>query len=163
MSLNTTIYTNIKAVEELTGEGHTTRSVFDDVDPYILSSGTGSGAADLKFSIIETVGTSGTTHDLNALVDGDGRTINMVKVKAILVIADAANTNTIVVGNAATNQFQGPLSAVTETITLPAGGRMLLMAPVSGWACTNGASDKLKVAGGAASQTYTMKIIGTSA
>jgi len=163
MTLSTTVTARIKAIEEITGEGYTTVSSFDDASPITMATGTAASLADLKFSEIATIGTGGTTYDLNALVDGDGRTIAMVKVKALLVKADSANTNTIIVGAASSNQFQGPFDTATWTATLPANGQFLIVAPVAGWACTTGVSDKLKIAGGAAAQIYTLQIVGTSA
>lgn len=163
MTLATNITAKIKADESVTGDLDSAVSSFADSDPIPLASGTGSRQADLKFSDTITVDTGGTTLDLNALVDSLGRTINMVKVKAIRVKAADANTNTVIVGNAASNQFQGPFDTATWTQTLAAGAGFMLFAPVAGWPCTNSSADKLKFAGGAPGQLVDIQIIGTSA
>jgi hypothetical protein len=150
-------------LERVTGDLDSAVITLADRSPLAVPSGTGSGQADLQWSDTRTVGTGGETLDLNALTDSLGRTINFVKIKALLIVADPANSSTIVVGNAASNQFQGPFDAATDTVALPAGGILMLAAPAAGWASTNGASDKLKVVGGAASQIYSIWILGTSA
>lgn len=162
MSLVTNLFAKIKADETVAGDLDTALSSFADSDPIPLASGTGSRQADLKFSDTITVDTGGTTLDLNALTDSLGRTINMVKVKAVRLKAADANTNTVVVGNGATSPFQGPFDTTTWTATLAAGAFIMFAAPVAGWACTGAAFDKLKFVGGAAGQLVDIQIIGTS-
>jgi hypothetical protein len=157
------IIAKITGSERVTGDLDSAVITLADRSQLAVPSGTGSGQADLQWSDTRTVGTGGETLDLNALTDSLGRTINFVKIKALLIVADPANSSTIVVGNAASNQFQGPFDAATDTVALPAGGILMLAAPAAGWASTNGASDKLKVVGGAASQIYSIWILGTSA
>lgn len=157
------VIAKVTGMERVTGDLDATVIALADTDPIALASGTGSSQADLQWTDTRTIGTGGETLDLNALTDSLGRTINFAKVKVLKISAAAANTSTIIIGNAASNQFVAGLSAATTTFTLPASGVFMIVAPVAGWASTNGSLDKLLITGGAASQIYNIVIIGTSA
>jgi hypothetical protein len=88
-----------------------------------------------------------------------------VKVKAIQVTADEANTNNVIIGGAAATQFVGPFGAATHTVAVQPGGTFMVVAPAAGWTVGAGASDFLRVANSAAgsSVTYKILVIGTSA
>lgn len=96
-----------------------------------------------------------------ALVDPLGQTAVFTVVKALLVKADPANANPVVVGGAASNGFVGPFGAANDTVAVPPGGCLLLVHPGAGWTVTAGTADLLHVAnGGAGSATYDIVIAG---
>jgi hypothetical protein len=166
MSLTTTIAASIRA--QLVGTSDHGSPASDELLAYSKSllTGTGSSQADKVFSDQRTiVASSSETLDLTALTDPFGVTLTFAKVKAILIVASANNTNDVVIGNAASNPFLGPLAGTTPTITLKPGGAVLLTAPVGGWTVTDSSTDNLKVANSSSgsSVVYDVVIIGTSA
>lgn len=131
-----------------------------------LVEGTASGAADLVFADERTLAASATENlDLaGGLTDPFGVTLTFAKVKAIIIIANAANSNDVVAG-AATNPFTGPLGGTTPTVSVKPGGFYAIGHPGAGWTVTAATADILKVANGSSgtSVTYRIIIIGTSA
>lgn len=92
--------------------------------------GTGAGQADLVYTDNVTIAASGTA-DLDlagAMTDAFGRPVVGVKLKGIIVIAAAGNTNNVLVGGAASNQVPF-LNAVTDKIKVPPGGVLALYGP----------------------------------
>jgi hypothetical protein len=133
--------------------------------PVTLTTGTGSGQANIAWSDTSTLATGASeTIDLaGTLTDVFGTVLTFVKVKSIQITTDPANTTSLTFGNGA-NPFVGPFGAGTHTLTLPAGASLTLDAPVSGWVVTAGTGDGIKVTNSAgASATYSITIIGTSA
>lgn len=139
---------------------------------YAKSLGFTSGAAasqmDRLLAAQRTILASG-TDDLDltgtALQDILGTNLALVRVKLIAVYANAGNTNNVVIGNAASNQFQGPFGAVTHTIAIPPGGSFLIVSPTAaGWPVTAATADLLRVANGGAGTpvTYDVLIGGSS-
>jgi hypothetical protein len=133
-----------------------------------LTSGTGAGQADLVWGDNNTLAASATTDiDLaGALTGALGGTVTFAKIKAIFLYADEGNTNNVVLGAAASNQFVGPFGAATHTIAVPPGGCAVLVAPgTAGWAVTAATGDLLRVAnsGAGTAVTYKILIVGTSA
>ena len=125
------------------------------------------GQADVVFADTRTLAASASENlDLNgtALQSVTGANLALVKVKAIYLRAADGNTNSVVFGNAATNAFNGPLSAAA-TITVPPGGEILLTAPPNGWPVVAATGDLLKIAnsGAGSSVDYDIFILGTSA
>lgn len=132
-----------------------------------LESGTGSGQADKIFMDDRTLAASATENlDLaGSLTDAFGATITFATVKAILVIAKAANTNDVVIGGAASNGFVGPFGGTTPTVSVKPGGLALMVAPKTGWTVTASTGDILKMANSSSGTgvDYSIVIIGTSA
>lgn len=156
------VYAKVTGSERVTGDLDSAVIAIADTDPLALANGTGVNQADLQWSDTRTVGVAGETLDLNALVDSLGRTVNMAKVKVIIVKAAAANTGTIDMGNAAANQFKMGFGGAANTWTLPAGGIFMAAAPQAGWSSANGSFDSLKFLGSANGQVYSIWLIGTS-
>lgn len=165
MSLATTIKCSISAhyVKAVGG-----RNIVDDIPPtpdFLLASGTGPGAADIAFSDKRTLATN-TSENLDmtgSLTDAFGTVIAAVKVKAIEVHADPANTTSLTVGGAASNTFKGPFNDVTDAIVLGPDDRFVVSSAV-GWTVTAATGDILKVANAAgATAIYRIKIIAASA
>lgn len=165
MSLTSTVRCSIAGDYEKTVGG---RQIVDNIPPtpdLLLANGTGAGAADIAFSDHRTL-TSGSSENLDmtgALTDAFGTTIAAVKVKAIEVHADAANTTNLIVGAAASNTFVGPFNDATDALVVKPNGRFVIADPV-GWTVTAGTGDILKVTNGSgASASYRIKIIAASA
>lgn len=131
-----------------------------------LASGTATGQADKIFSDTRTIAASG-TEDLDlagVLVDALGATLTFVKVKAVLIVAAAGNTNAVRVTRPASNGAPLFLAASDGLDVLP-GGTFLWTAPGAGITVTAGTGDLLTVANSSSgtSVTYDVVIIGTSA
>lgn len=132
-----------------------------------LVNGTGAGQADRVFSETRTIAASGNfDYDLTGtLTDVYGQTLAMARVKAIIIIASAANVNDVVLGGAAANQFAGPFGAVAHTIKVRPGGWLVLATPdATGWPIVAGTGDLLRVANGGAGSgvTYDIVLLGAS-
>jgi hypothetical protein len=127
------------------------------------STGAGASQMDRLFAAQRTITASGTDDlDLSgtALQDILGQNLALVRVKLIAVYAATGNTNNVVVGAAASNQFIGPFGAATHTLALPPGGSLLVVSPTAaGWAVTAGTGDLFRVANGGASTSVTYDVI----
>lgn len=132
---------------------------------YNFTDGTGANQAQKLFSDTRTIAISGTDDlDLSGvLTDAYGNVLSLTKVKAIIIQADPANTNDVVVGGAASNQVASIFGAVTQTIKVKPGGVFAIVAPdVNGYAVTAATADLLRIAnsGAGTSVNYTIIIIG---
>lgn len=98
-----------------------------------LDFGTTANKADQVWSDIRTLGASANESlDLaGVLADVFGATLTMVEVVGLLVIADAANTNNVIVGGAATNTFVGFFGSATDTLVVKPGGFAFIAAPTN--------------------------------
>jgi hypothetical protein len=113
----------------------------------------------LSASATEDLDLSGT-----ALTNAIGQAVAFTKIRGLLIRAAAANTNNVIVGGAAANQWFTWAGASTHTVTVRPGGLMLLAAPdATGYAVTAGTADLLKIANsaGSTSVTYDIVLIGT--
>lgn len=135
-----------------------------------LASGTGVGQADLIFHDQRTLAASATENlDLSGvLTDAFGTSLALVKVKAIVFMAAAANTNNVIVGGDVTNTFFPMFGAETDSLILRPGTIFALIAgaaDAAGYAVTAATADLLKVtnSAGTSSVTYDVIVIGTSA
>jgi hypothetical protein len=127
--------------------------------------GTGAGQANALFTDTRTLTASATENiDLaGSLEDALGNAVAFTAVKAIRIRASAANTNSVIVGGAASNAFLGPFGDATDTVAVKPGGVFVIGdGSATGWAVTAGTGDILKVANSAAGTavTYTIEIIG---
>ena len=128
---------------------------------YPFSSGTGANQADLVWQDTRTLAASA-TEDLDlagVLADAFGATITAAELVAIMVTADAANTNDVVLG-AATQPI--PLFGGTlGTFAVKPGGMFLSVAPGGAGQLTvgAGATDDLKVANSSSGTAVTYSII----
>lgn len=166
MSLTAKIYSAIKATLTSTGDfGAPTLTDDSDASPIEFANGSGNYQAS---KIFESKGRSiaaSSSENLDlygSLTDPLGVTLNFATIKAIEVRADEGNTNDVVLG-AGSNPFVGPLGGTTPTIAVKPGGRLLMVAPKTGWAVTNSTADILKVANSSSGSAvvYDIKIIGT--
>lgn len=133
-----------------------------------LSTGTGAGQADKIFADTRTILASA-NDDLDlagVLVDALGAVITFARVKALIVRASAANTNTLVMGGGASNPVTTILGGTTPTLTIRPGGLLALVATeATAYAVTAATADILRFTNGGAgtSVTYDVVIIGSSA
>lgn len=162
--LNVKIALNI--VAKLASVGTIGTSTFDTTVQKQLNFTTGTAAddqADILFADTRTLAASGTENlDLSGVLVGPlgGSAIAAAEIMAIYISAADANTNSVIVGNATSNAFQGPLSA-TGTLTLKPGDFHLLTC-ADGWGVTAATGDLLKVANSAGTTgvTYSIIIVG---
>lgn len=133
-----------------------------------LATGTASGQADRIWHDERTLAASA-SEDLDltgTLVDAFGATLTLARVKGLIVFANSANTNDVVIGNAASNGWVGPFGAAPHTLTVRPGGLLCLFAPgPTGYVVTAGTGDLLHVANSASGTpvTYDVVVIGASA
>lgn len=129
--------------------------------------GTASAECDLVYADSDTIAASSSVNlDLaGSLLTPLGTACVFVKVKAIMVIADAANTNDVVVGGADSNGFLGPFGGATHTAAIKPGGCLVIAAPSGGWTVTAGTGDILKIANSSSGTgvNYSIVILGASA
>lgn len=133
-----------------------------------LASGVGVDQCDVVYSETKTILASATYDvDLSAsLLDAFGAAATFARVKALVVIADAGNTNNVVIGNAAATQWQGPFGAVTHTVAVAPGGLSIFMrSDATAWPVVNAASDLLRFTNSAAgtSVLFDFILLGCSA
>lgn len=136
-----------------------------DTSPREYADGTGNGQANKIYTSMARSLAASANEELDlagVLLDPAGAALTFSAVKGIFVEAAAANTNDVVVGNAASNGFVGPFGGATHTIAVKPGGKLLIEAPNTGWTVTAGTGDKLKILNGAAgtSVAYDIKIWG---
>jgi len=132
---------------------------------YVLTDGTGANQAKSVFVDTRTL-TASSSEDLDlsgVLLDAFGNALSFTKIKALIIQADAANVNDVVVGGATSNGAFPFFGASTERVKVKPGGVVAFIAPdVNGYAITAGTADLLKVLNGGAgtSVIYTIAIVG---
>lgn len=128
-----------------------------------FTNGTGTTAIQYVFSYSETLAISTPrTWTLSALTDSLGRSVPFAKVRSI-VIANLATVDgyTITVGGAASNPWLAPFADVSDKLKVPAGGCLVLAAPLAtAFAVTASSSDQLKLDPGANAVAYKILISG---
>ena len=130
-----------------------------------LATGTAANQADRSWHDTRTL--TGTSEELDlagVLTDGFGATLTFVKIKAIVI----QNKNTtaaanLAIGGAAANGFINWVANATDIVNIGPGGVLVLYSPVDGYGVTAATGDLLKINSGAATISYDIAIIGTSA
>ena len=131
-----------------------------------LTDGTGADQAKEVFTDTRTL-TASSSENLDlagVLLDAFGNTITFSKIKALIVKADAANVNDVVLGNHATAAWFPMFGAAAHVLKVKPGGMIAIVAPdVNGLAVTATTADMLTVtnSAGGTSVIYTIIIIGT--
>jgi hypothetical protein len=121
------------------------------------ANGTGASQINLAWQNTTAYNTTGTTLDLTALTGGTG-SATFTAIKA-MKIRNNSNTDTLVVGNAASVQFTPGFSAATTTVTLQPGAEWVVTNPTAaGWDCTT--NKNLKLAASANTVNTTLILIG---
>ena len=133
---------------------------------YVLTDGTGADQAKKIWTDTRTL-TASSSENLDlagVLTDAFGATLTFTKIKAIIIKADAANVNDVVIGNHATAACLMFFGAAAHTAAIKPGGMLAVVAPdANGYAVTATTADMLKVlnSGAGTSVTYTIIVIGT--
>jgi len=164
---DTSVSLAVRAALSYSGDLASARSDLSFVRSVSLANGTGASQVDKIYSDTNTLGASATL-DLDlagALTDILGVALTFVKVKGIFVSTAPGNTNNVVMGAAAANQFVGPFGAATHTIAVPPGQLFAITNSGAGWVVTAATGDLLRFAnsGAGTSVTYDVAILGTSA
>jgi len=132
-----------------------------------LANGTGANQANAFWIDARTLAASATENlDLaGVLTDAFGNVLTFTKIKAVLVEADDANVNDVVLGGAASNAWAAMFGDATDTIKIKPGGFFMIVAPdANGLAVTASTGDLLKVAnsGGGSGIGYTIALVGVT-
>ena len=164
MSLTAKIVAHIEAVQTNNPDLGVGAVEIDAFRRIALEDGTATDKADRMFTDERTLNTTSENLDLagGSLIDAFGAGLTFVKVKAIMVIANASNPANIQVGGAASNGFVGPFADATDKIVVKPGGVFLWACPGAGAAVTASTGDILKVEN-LGTGSYKIVIIGTSA
>lgn len=133
---------------------------------YILTDGTGANQAKELFTDTRTLSASASENlDLaGVLADVFGNVLTFTKIKALIVKADAANTNDVLVGGHASAAVATLFGDATDKARVKPGGMVAWVAPdAAGYAVTATTADMLTIANSSSgtSVTYTIIIIGT--
>lgn len=138
---------------------------FATTDETQLTAGVSNNQADLhweKRGVVLAAGAS-VTYTLSALADDLGRTVALVKVRAIVVIVTARTAGDyLTVGNAGSNPWTAPMSGTSPTFKVY---KMYasVMDKTDGLAVTAGSADQLKFTNsGSNALTFTVAFVGTS-
>lgn len=161
MSVSATIDINVKGTIYGVNDLGTPQMPFALSERVSLDPGTAAGQATLVFSDTRTIAAS-SNDDLDlagVLPHPLGGTITFAVVRAIIIRAAAGNTNNVVVGAAASNQFVGPFGAATHTLALRPGEELVVTNRAAGWAVTAGTGDILRIANSGAGTSVTYDII----
>jgi hypothetical protein len=131
-----------------------------------LANGIGVNQADRVFADSRTLALSA-TEDLDlsgALLDAFGQAITMAKLKAVILVAAAGNTNDVNVTRPASNGVPLFLAAA-DGLSVKPGGAFVWVAPGAGVTVTPATGDLLTIANSGAGTpvTYDVILIGTSA
>jgi hypothetical protein len=122
--------------------------------------GGGVGQANILWDQERTIAASANDDlDLNgSLLTDFGTPANFTAIRAIVIKALPGNTNNVVIGGAASNQFVGPFGAAAHTIALRPGEEFVISNRGAGWTVTPGTGDILRIANGGAGSTVTYQI-----
>jgi len=132
-----------------------------------FADGAGAGAVNLLFHDRRTLAASATENlDLaGVLSDKFGQALTFARVKAVLVVAAAGNTNNVNVTQPAANGVPGIFLAASDGVSVKPGGMFLWVTPdATGAVVTAGTGDLLTVTNSAAgtSVTYDVLILGAA-
>lgn len=129
-----------------------------------ITDGTGEYQAQLLWNDTRQLAASASESlDLaGGLTDAFGLTLTFTAVKALIVEAAAGNVNDVVVGGAASNGFATPFGDATDAVKVKPGGKLVLIAPETGYAVTASTGDLLKVANSSSGTAvdYTITVVG---
>jgi len=131
-----------------------------------LADGTGANQADRIFSDTRTLSASATEDlDLSGSLTNAYGTVTFARIKAVLVIADAANTNNVNVTRPASNGVPLFLAAGDGVAVRPSGFFLWACSDATGVAVTAGTGDLLTFtnSAGSTSVSYSVVIVGASA
>jgi hypothetical protein len=138
-------------------------SVITEAYKVALTDGTGAKQADKIWADRRTLadGANESIDLSGALLDALGNSVAFTKLKAVIIVSNAANTTALTLGNVA-NGIVGFFGAATHSITVGPGGMFLIASPdATAYAVVAGTADLLKIANAAgAAATYDIFVIG---
>jgi hypothetical protein len=167
MPLAATIKASINATQTTSVDLGTASFPLNVLQALALTDGTGANQADRMFTDTRTLAASA-SEDLDlsgSLTNAFGVTVTFARIKVILVIASASNTNNVNVTRPASNGVPVFLAA-SDGLPVRPNGVFLWAAPdATGVAVTAGTGDLLTFTNSAGSTevSYTVVIIGASA
>jgi hypothetical protein len=128
-----------------------------------LASGTGASQADRIYSERAKSIAAPYSPDLSgSLLDAFGAACIFARVKALIVMADAANTGDVRVGASGANAFLLGV-VVADQVAVKPGGVLVLYAPLAtGYPVTAGTGDILTFTPSAGTQVFDFSILGAS-
>ena len=161
LSLRSSVRVTIRSAAWNAGAFSVARDV-GDIDCFQqFDNGTATDQCSIAYQVQSTVSSaSQRTFDLaGSLTDTLGNAVVFAKVKSIYI--RNLSTDTLVIGNA-TNAWSSWISA-SGTITLPAYGQVLLIAPQNGWSVTAGSADILGISNiGISTASFNISVLGTN-
>lgn len=161
MNLAATIKSIIDIVGTSDGDLAGNTSKVSITNSYEFTTGAGANQANEKFTDTRTLANN-TSEELDlsgSLVNAFGVTVAFARIKFIQ-IKNKSSTQTLTIGGAASNAFVNWVGDATDTLKIPPGGEMRMVAPdATGWPVTAGTGDKLKIANGNAGQSADYDII----
>lgn len=131
--------------------------------------GTAAGQADLRWASGGRSIALSSSENLDlagSLTDPFGNVITFADIRLVYIYAAPTNVNNVVLGNAASNGWQGWFGALTHTEAVRPGGISLHAAiDTTAWPVTAGTGDILKVAnsGAGTAVVYDILVLGSSA
>jgi hypothetical protein len=127
-----------------------------------FGNGTGSGNIQWTFSKSATAAAAPVTYTLSALVDDQGRTIVLAKVRAFVIAhMGSVDGQPLLVGGAATNPWAAPFGSATDRQSVRAGGVYAFGGPLAtAYPVVAGSSDQLKVDPGANTIPFKLMFLG---
>lgn len=155
---------NVAARRKITGGLSTPTEDLAYAIALTLENGTGVNQAQYFYNatLAFSISTPQTLDVFGSLVDGLGVTMNFATVRAIIIKNKSETAGQILtVGGAASNQFAGMFSDVSDKLVIRPGGTAILLAPRDGYTVTTGTADQLKFDPGAAAFSADVIIIGT--
>jgi hypothetical protein len=155
---DTTLQSLLHGGTTLTHQGIPVQFNVNQSKSVVLTNGTGTDQADEATTLKTTAITAGATYDLNAMTSPFG-TIDFATIKVLRIVNNSTTASeNIVVGNAASTPFLGPLSAGTTTITIPPGNYVEMTNRDAGWSTTG--ANNLKIASTLATPEFELTIVG---
>lgn len=135
----------------------------DYIQYFPIVNGTGAGQANMTWTDTRTISASSSENlDLaGVLTNSFGTTLTFTKIKGMIVTANSANTNNVLVGGAASNAFINWVADATDIIQLPPNAVFSFFNP-AGYAVTAATGDLLKIANSSSGTpvTYDIVLIG---
>lgn len=112
-----------------------------------FTDGTGTGKVNILWTASRTIAASGKdSFDLSGVLTNTfGTALSMTAVKGLIIVANAANTNNVVVGGAAAATWVGPFGDATDKIVVKPGGFFAVGVPGTGYTVTNTTADALVI------------------
>lgn len=168
MTLTATLTAKLFAEQSSALDLGTVAFDLNEIKAVTLASGTGADQADQLWTDTRTIAASG-TDDLDlagSLTNALGATATFARVRGLYVAAAAGNTNNVLVGGAASNQFINWVADATDKVVVRPGGFLLLAnRDATGYAVTASTGDLLRIAnsGSGTGVTYDIAILGCSA